>query len=77
MSSLSEPQPSRGTLAEHVNAHQSPKECISCRIVGTATFAGVGTYALYQSRAAAPGTPTQKRLVGGLGVGGSLLPVYC
>jgi hypothetical protein len=45
------------------------KECLSCRIIGSATFAGVGLYALRQSRASAPGTPAQKRIIGGLGVG--------
>lgn len=45
------------------------KDCLSCRIVGSATFAGVGVYALRQSRASAPGTPAQKRIIGGLGVG--------
>jgi len=29
----------------------------------------VGIYALMQARATAPGTPAQKRLIGGLGVG--------
>lgn len=45
------------------------KDCLSCRIVGSATFAGVGIYALRQSRASAPGTLAQKRIIGGLGVG--------
>lgn len=45
------------------------KDCLSCRIVGSATFAGVGIYALLQSRASAPGTFAQKRIIGGLGVG--------
>jgi hypothetical protein len=45
------------------------KECLSCRIVGSATFAGVGIYALAQTRRSAPGSLAQKRIVGGLGVG--------
>jgi hypothetical protein len=45
------------------------KDCQSCRIVGSATFATVGTYALWQSRAAAPGSPSQRRIVAGLGLG--------
>ncbi|KAF9467349.1 hypothetical protein BDZ94DRAFT_1305429 [Collybia nuda] len=44
------------------------QDCLSCRIVGTGTFATVGTYALWQSRAAAPGSPGQKKIVAGLGV---------
>ncbi|KAJ3787301.1 hypothetical protein GGU10DRAFT_244439, partial [Lentinula aff. detonsa] len=46
-----------------------PGDCISCRIVGTGTFATVGGYALWQSRAVAPGTPMQKRVMAGVGVG--------
>ncbi|ESK91020.1 hypothetical protein Moror_16325 [Moniliophthora roreri MCA 2997] len=45
-----------------------PKDCLSCRIVGTGTLMGVGGYALWQSRATAPGTPLQKRVMGGVGV---------
>ncbi|KAJ4500285.1 hypothetical protein C8R41DRAFT_751910 [Lentinula lateritia] len=44
-------------------------DCISCRIVGTGTFATVGGYALWQSRAVSPGTPMQKRVMAGVGVG--------
>jgi len=44
-------------------------DCLSCRIVGCGTFAGVGIYALMQARATAPGSPAQKRIIGGLGVG--------
>ncbi|KAH7876837.1 uncharacterized protein C8R40DRAFT_1002326, partial [Lentinula edodes] len=46
-----------------------PGDCISCRIVGTGTFATVGGYALWQSRAVSPGTPMQKRVMAGVGVG--------
>ncbi|KAJ3772962.1 hypothetical protein FB446DRAFT_734713 [Lentinula raphanica] len=45
-----------------------PGDCISCRIIGTGTFATVGGYALWQSRAVAPGTPMQKRAMAGVGV---------
>jgi hypothetical protein len=45
------------------------RECMSCRIIGSATFAGVGIYALLQTRRAAPGSFAQKRLIGGLGIG--------
>ncbi|KAF7782404.1 hypothetical protein Agabi119p4_1780 [Agaricus bisporus var. burnettii] len=43
------------------------KECMSCRIIGSATFAGVGIYALLQTRRSAPGSFAQKRIIGGLG----------
>ncbi|KAJ3569621.1 hypothetical protein NP233_g4928 [Leucocoprinus birnbaumii] len=55
------------SLANQIEA--GSKECMSCRIVGSGTFAGVGIYALMQARASAPGTPGQKRIIGGLGVG--------
>lgn len=46
-----------------------PKECLSCRLIGTGALGGVGSYALWQSRATAPGSLGQKRVVAGLGVG--------
>ena len=57
--------------------HPKPKECLSCRLVGTGALGGVGSYALWQSRATAPGSLAQKRVVAGLGVGQklTLLPV--
>lgn len=55
------------SLVDQIEA--GSKECTSCRIVGSATFAGVGIYALMQARASAPGTPAQKRIIGGLGIG--------
>lgn len=59
-----------GTLVQQVETAPARKQdCLSCRIVGTGTFATVGTYALWQSRAAAPGGPGQKKIVAGLGVG--------
>jgi len=57
------------SLVDHIEALPNPKDCLSCRIVGSGTFGAVGTYALWQSRAAAPGNPGQKRIVAGLGVG--------
>lgn len=48
---------------------QPYKDCLSCRIIGTGTLAGVGSYAFWQSRAVAPGSPWQKRAMAGLGVG--------
>ena len=44
-------------------------ECLSCRLIGTGALGGVGSYALWQSRATAPGSLGQKRVVAGLGVG--------
>jgi len=32
-------------------------------------MAGTGAYAIWQTRAAAPGSPAQKRIVAGLGLG--------
>ena len=46
-----------------------PKECPSCRLIGTGALGAVGSYALWQSRATAPGSLGQKRVVAGLGVG--------
>jgi hypothetical protein len=46
-----------------------PKECITCKIVGTGTFLGVGGYALWQSRSVAPGTQMQKRFLAFMGIG--------
>ncbi|KAG6861672.1 hypothetical protein C0995_013241 [Termitomyces sp. Mi166 len=50
-----------------VAAPRQYKDCLSCRIIGTGTLAGVGSYAFWQSRAAAPGSPWQKRIMAGLG----------
>ena len=54
-----------------------PRECPSCRLIGTGVLGGVGSYALWQSRATAPGSLGQKRIIAGLGVGQkfTLLPV--
>ncbi|KAF7331099.1 hypothetical protein MVEN_02450200 [Mycena venus] len=38
-------------------------ECLACRITGTATFTGLGIYALWMSREAAPGSRGSKRFV--------------
>ncbi|KAI0705620.1 hypothetical protein C8Q76DRAFT_801360 [Earliella scabrosa] len=45
-----------------------PQECLACRVIGTGAFGGVGIYALYQSRAQAPGSAVGKRFMAGLGV---------
>ncbi|KAF8197991.1 hypothetical protein BJ912DRAFT_952748 [Pholiota molesta] len=50
-------------------APPNPKECLSCRIMGTGVLAGTGSYAIWQSRASAPGSPGQKKIVAGLGLG--------
>jgi hypothetical protein len=55
------------SLVEHVD--DLTRDCLGCRIVGSGTFAAVGSYALWQARAAAPGSPGQKRIIAGLGVG--------
>ena len=46
----------------------SSKDCLSCRIMGTGLMAGTGSYAIWQSRAAAPGS-AQKKVVASLGLG--------
>jgi len=51
----------------------SSKDCVSCRIMGTGLMAGTGSYAIWQSRAAAPGSPAQKKVVAGLGLGSNKL----
>ncbi|KAJ7174582.1 hypothetical protein C8R46DRAFT_990673 [Mycena filopes] len=38
-------------------------DCLSCRITGTATFTGLGVYALWMSREAAPGRRGSKKLL--------------
>lgn len=52
-----------------VTASPRYSDCTSCRIIGTASLAGVGAYSLWGARAAAPGSPGQKKIVAGLGVG--------
>ena len=54
-----------------------PNECLSCRLIGTGALGGVGSYALWQSRASAPGSLGQKRLVAGLGVGQKFMLLPC
>lgn len=70
-------QKNAGTPAQnndHGNggAPPHPKECLSCRIMGTGVLAGTGSYAIWQSRASAPGSPGQKKIVAGLGLGMSI-----
>ncbi|KAI0793070.1 hypothetical protein BC629DRAFT_1592978 [Irpex lacteus] len=47
----------------------APKECLTCRIIGTGALAGVGMYALQASRPHAPGSIIGKRITAGVGVG--------
>ncbi|KAM6502433.1 hypothetical protein JOM56_002410 [Amanita muscaria] len=61
-------EPPDRPLADQVQTLPRNKDCLGCRIVGSSTFAAVGTYALWQSRARAPGTLTQKSIMGGLGI---------
>ncbi|KAJ7250429.1 hypothetical protein C8J57DRAFT_684510 [Mycena rebaudengoi] len=44
-------------------------ECLSCRITGTGAFTGLGIYALWMSREAAPGSRGSKRIVAVFGAG--------
>ena len=55
-----------------MSANDDDNDCLSCRIIGTGAFIGVGSYAIAQSRPLAPGTLVQKRILASLGVGGSL-----
>jgi len=70
MSNTTDTDKSQETKAQGPSGNLvNQKDCSSCRIVGCGAFAGVGIYALMQARATAPGTPAQKRIIGGLGVG--------
>jgi hypothetical protein len=44
------------------------QDCLACRIIGSGAIGASGVYALYSSRAAAPGSLIGKRIVGGIGV---------
>lgn len=48
---------------------ETKQDCMSCRVVGTVTFAGVGVYSIWLSRAAAQGSLLQKRITMGFGIG--------
>ncbi|KAF8909909.1 hypothetical protein CPB85DRAFT_1306967 [Mucidula mucida] len=43
-------------------------DCLSCRLIGTGALSGLGGYALWQSRAAAPGSLMGKRALVGVGL---------
>ncbi|KAI0768287.1 hypothetical protein BD413DRAFT_134165 [Trametes elegans] len=51
-----------------LDLQRNPKDCLACRVIGTAALGGLGVYALNQSRAHAPGSVVGKRLMGGVGV---------
>ncbi|KAI0783440.1 hypothetical protein C8Q75DRAFT_725843 [Abortiporus biennis] len=50
------------------DVQSGPKDCLTCRIIGTAALAGTGVYALNQSRAHAPGSIIGKRIMAGVGI---------
>ncbi|KAL1760575.1 hypothetical protein FB107DRAFT_256109 [Schizophyllum commune] len=43
------------------------QDCLQCRVVGTATFAGLGIYSFMQARRATPGSLWEKRIAVALG----------
>ncbi|TRM70090.1 hypothetical protein BD626DRAFT_563778 [Schizophyllum amplum] len=43
------------------------QDCLQCRVVGTATFAGLGIYSFMQARRASPGALWEKRIAVALG----------
>lgn len=57
------------TQRDEVLFRPKAPECISCRLIGTGALAGTGAYAIWLSRAAAPGSPGQRRVLAGLGIG--------
>ena len=65
-----EPKP-HPDLSQAGEAEQAVEyeDCLPCRIVGTGALGTVGGYALYMSRARAPGSVVGKRIMGGIGIG--------
>lgn len=57
------------TQRDEVHFRPKAPECISCRIIGTGALAGTGAYAIWLSRAPASGSPGQKKILAGLGIG--------
>ncbi|KAG1779271.1 hypothetical protein EV702DRAFT_966302 [Suillus placidus] len=43
-------------------------KCITCRIIGSGTFAATSIFALRMARPSAPGSIVGKRIMGGLGL---------
>lgn len=56
------------TSVRSLAAQKKAEDCMSCRLIGTGALAGVGIYALNQSRAHAPGSLIGKRIMAGVGV---------
>ncbi|KAI0725851.1 hypothetical protein C8Q72DRAFT_849326 [Fomitopsis betulina] len=44
------------------------RDCLPCRVIGTAALAGLGIHALNQSRAHQPGSLMGRRVMAGVGV---------
>lgn len=55
--------------SDRLAEQKDSKDCLSCRIIGTGTLGGVGAYAVWQSRAAASGSPLQKKGLALVGLG--------
>ncbi|KAI0640418.1 hypothetical protein C8Q79DRAFT_921493 [Trametes meyenii] len=69
MSTTSLPEHSKGSaLVVEADLRTNPKDCLACRVIGTAALGGTGIYALNQSRAHAPGSVVGKRIMAGVGV---------
>jgi hypothetical protein len=45
-----------------------PRDCLACRVVGSAALGTVGVYALHMARAHQPGSVLGKRIMAGVGV---------
>lgn len=54
----------------------SPRDCLSCRIIGTGALGITGIYALNQARPNYPGSPLGKRLLGVTGIGVYSISLY-
>lgn len=64
----SRPQPSDLSSLPLPQEVLSPRDCLSCKIIGSGAFVATGLYALHASRSSAPGTVIGKRLMGGIGI---------
>ncbi|OBZ66464.1 hypothetical protein A0H81_13607 [Grifola frondosa] len=65
MSSLEAQSPAQQGAHAQTQTKSLPKDCLACRVIGTAALGGVGVYALNQSRAHAPGSLIGKRIMAG------------
>ena len=45
-----------------------PRDCLSCRVIGTGALGATGLYAINQGRAHQPGSVVGKRIMAGVGV---------